>query len=90
VPHHVEQVVHDCGRGRAVVLQSIERRAAFLIEGDNLTIDHGVARKPRERPYDAWISDVEVVVVPIAMDGAIPLESNGAASRSSESARKPG
>ena len=49
-----------------------------LIEGYNLTVDHGVIRKLGEGLDDGWMSHVEVVVVPRAqMDLVIPLERNG-------------
>jgi hypothetical protein len=50
-----------------------------LIECDDLTVNHGVLRKLRERSDDRGIPAVEVVVVPRSqMDGTVSLERNGA------------
>jgi hypothetical protein len=49
-----------------------------LIEGDNLTVDYGVVRKPCERFNDRGIPAVEIVVVSRPqLDCIISLERDG-------------
>jgi hypothetical protein len=60
---HIERVVEDGRRPRAVILEDIKRRLARFIESNNLAVDCGLIRQGGESLDDRWVTPAEIVVI---------------------------
>ena len=60
---HIECVVENRRRRRAVILKDVERRLARFVESNNLAIDYGLVRQGGERLDDRGITQAEIIVI---------------------------
>ena len=79
--HDIEHEVRERDRGRAVVLEQVERGSTFAVERDDLAIDDRVGRQPRQPLQHRGVSRAEVIAVAgLQGDPAVCREGDGSVS----------